>query len=409
MKTASIPPPCATAFGRSGAGGSPMSFASHARDARATTAAPMAACLLAAAIGLGLASGCSKASNDKPKGSRDDAIPISVVRVEIVPLDRTLPVFGTLFAKDEATIGAQVEGQVEKTLVDFGDRLTAGQELALIDTASYQALARQAEANVARAKANALNAEQTLKRTAELQKHSISSAADFDLATAQAVQAQADVKAVEAANAIAQLNLERSRVRAAFDGAVAERIASAGDYLKVGAPLFRVVNDRVLKYIVQAPERYAAEVKKEQLVQFTVDAWPGETFEGKVYLISPSVNTATRAFNLGALVQNADQRLKASSFARGELVLQRGVPTPVVPLEAVVNFAGVTKVFVVSNSVVQGRDIKTGRIKDGRQEVLEGLKEGEVVATSGQAKLYTGAKVRVKDAAAKSENQVSMR
>jgi len=57
-----------------------------------------------------LTAGCSKSDGDKPKAQRDDAVPVSVAKVEVVPLDRTLPVVGTLFAKDEATIGAQVEG-----------------------------------------------------------------------------------------------------------------------------------------------------------------------------------------------------------------------------------------------------------------------------------------------------------
>src|SRR6185369_9185289 len=125
-------------------------------------------------------------------------------------MDRALPVVGTLFAKDEATIGAQVEGQVEKTRVDFGDRVTVGQELALIDTTSYEAFARQSAANLEKAKAGALNAGQNLKRVQELQKEKISSASDLDAAVALAEQARADVKAAEAADAIAQLNLERS-------------------------------------------------------------------------------------------------------------------------------------------------------------------------------------------------------
>jgi len=211
---------------------------------------------LAIPLALTFAAGCSKSTGEKPTATaRDAAIPISITAVEVVPLDRTLPVVGTLFAVDEATIGAQVEGQVEKTLVDFGDRVKAGQELALIDTASYQALARQADANVARAKASALNAGQNLKRAQDLRSNNIASVADLDLAIAQAEQSRAEVKAAEAAAAIAELNLARSHVKAAFDGAVAERIANAGDYLKIGAPLFKLVNDDTLKLVVQAPVR----------------------------------------------------------------------------------------------------------------------------------------------------------
>ena len=107
--------------------------------------------------------------------------------VESVPLDRTISIVGTLFAKDEATIAAQVEGQVEKTRVDFGDRVTEGQELALIDTTAYESLARQSAANLAKARASADNAEQNLKRIQDLQKDKIASASQLDEAEARVV------------------------------------------------------------------------------------------------------------------------------------------------------------------------------------------------------------------------------
>ena len=350
-----------------------------------------------------LASGvasCSKSQGEtsKPRGS--SAVPVTTAKVEIVPLDRAISIVGTLFAKDEATVGAQVDGQVEKTRVDFGDRVTEGQELALIDTTSFEALARQSAANLAKARASALNAEQTLKRIQDLQKEKVSSASELDKAVADAEQARAEVKSAEAADAIAQLNLERSHVKAPFNSAVAERIASAGDYMKVGSPLFRLVNDSVLKFIFQVPERYGSFVTKKLLVQFNVDNYPGETFTGSVYLISPAVSTTSRAFGVGALVTNTNFRLKANTFARGSLTLERGVPTPVVPLESVVSFAGVTKVFVVENNVAHARAVTVGRIQNGQQEILEGLKPGETVVVTGQSKLTEGAAVALQMAEA---------
>lgn len=332
----------------------------------------------------------------KARPPTDLTVPITVAPVRLVKVDRTIPVVGTLFPKDEATLAAEVEGRVEVTMAEFGDRLTNGQVIAQIDTTTYEALAQQAAANLSRAKATALNAAQNLKRTRELNKSSIASTSELDQAVAAAEQAAAEVKAAEASEAVARLNLERSRVRAPFEAAVAERIANAGDFMKAGSPLFRVVNDGVLKYIVQAPERYAGDVRKEQLVRFTVDAYPGETFEGRVYLISPSVNTVTRGFAFGALVDNHQRRLKSTSYARGELILEKGVPVPTVPLDSVINFAGVTKVFVIESGVARVRNVQTGRIRDGLQEIVSGLREGEQVAVSGQTKLFDGAKVRIK-------------
>ena len=354
-------------------------------------------CVVAAAFAAALVVSCSQ--EVKAKRATDDSLPITVATVVLERVDRTIPVVGTLYPKDEATLGAEVEGKVEQTMAEFGDRLTNGQLIAQIDTTTYEAMAHQAAANLARVKASAANADQNLKRTRELNKVSIASTSDLDQAIAAAAQATAEVKAAEAAEAIARLNLERSHVRAPFEAAVAERVASGGDFVKLGAPLFRVVNDGLLKYIIQAPERYAGDVRKEQLVRFTVDAYPNETFEGRVYLISPAVNTTTRGFAFGALVKNADRRLKASSFARGELVLEKEAQVPVVPIEAVINFAGVTKVFVISSGVARARVVETGRIRNGVQEISSGLKEGEAVAVSGQTKLFDGAKVRLKSSA----------
>jgi len=341
---------------------------------------------------------CSKPEAESKKQVHDEGVPVTVAKAETVTADRAIPIVGTLYPKDEATVGAEVEGRVEKTTVDFGDRVTEGQELAQIDTAAYEALANQAAANADRARATAANAEQNLKRTEELRKNSIASLSDMDKAVADAEQARADVKAFEAALAVARLNMTRSRVKAPFDGAIAERTVGAGDFVKVGSPLFHMVNDRLIKYIVSIPERYASDVRKEQLVQFTVDAYPGEVFEGSVLLISPSINTKSRALTFGALVKNPDLKLKANSFARGEVILGHNVPLLVVPLESVVNFSGVTKVFVVADGVAHARQVDVGKIKDGRQEVLAGLKAGEVVVTTGQSRLYEGAKVAVKKA-----------
>lgn len=352
------------------------------------------AALLAACALLPLA--CQKPPPESKKATPTAAVTVTVAKVETVVADRTIPIVGTLFPKDEATICAEVEGRVEKTTVDFGDRLKTGQDLGQIDTASYEAYARKADADVARARATAANAEQNLKRIEELRKSNVASSSDLDKATAEADQARAEVKAAEAALAVAALNVTRSRVQAPFDSAISERLVGAGDYVKVGMPLFHIVNDKLIKFITSVPERFAGEVKKDQVAVFNVDAYPGQSFEGKVLLISPSVTARTRAFAFGVLVHNEDLKLKANSFARGELVVEREVPVLVVPIDAVQNFSGINKVYVVENGLALVREVQAGKIKEGRQQILGGLKAGEVVVISGQSKLRDGTKISVR-------------
>jgi len=130
---------------------------------------------------------------------------------------------------------------------------------------------------------------------------------------------------------------------------------------------------------------------------FTVDAFPGEKFEARVYLISPQIQTGTRALDFGALIANPQRRLKASSYARGELVLERNVPTIVVPLDAVMSFAGLTRVFLFDNGIARGRTVKVGRVLGNKQAILSGVRPGDSVIVSGLTKLYDGAKVRLRN------------
>jgi len=357
---------------------------------KCSTQALILTCVTAFAL-----AGCKREAAAPTTVTRNDAIPVRTAAATNAAWDKTVSIIGTLYPKDEATIGAQVEGSVERTLVDFGDRLTNEQDIAFIDTGSYQARLDQAAGNLTRAEATLANARKNFDRIAELRKGDIASASDFDQAQAQLHQAEADVKATRGAEAVARLDVERSRVRAPFDGAVSQRMVGRGDFVSIGSPLFHVVNDSVLKFIFQVPERYGSYVQKKLPVTFGVDNYPGETFTGNVYLISPSVSMATRAFGVGALVTNTDFRLKANTFARGSLVLQQAVPTPVVPVDAVVSFAGVTKVFVVENNVAHSRAVSLGRVREGLQEITDGLKPGELVVINGQTKLSDGATVAV--------------
>lgn len=352
------------------------------------------------AVVAGSSCGCRRDATVSANGHGSEATPVTVAVVTNAAWDRTVSIVGTLFPKDEAAVASQVEGQVERTLVDFGDRVRSDQELANIDTASYAAQLEQAEGNLAKAEANLANARQNFDRVQRLKNDGIASASDFDLARAQLDQWEAELKAARGGQAVARLNVQHSRALAPFDGGIAQRFVGRGDYVHVGTPLFNLVNDAVLKFIFQVPERHASYVEKKLPVTFNVDNYPGESFTGSVYLISPAVNTASRSFGVGALVTNTNFRLKANTFARGTLVLERGVSTPVVPLESVVSFAGLTKLFVIDdNKVARSRTVQVGRIQDGLQEVLSGLTPGTIVAVTGQSRLADGVPVRIQDPA----------
>ena len=335
---------------------------------------------------------CGK--TDTPKGERSAAPSraVRVARVELQPMERTLQVVGTLSAHEETTVAAQVAGQIEKYRVDLGDKVNAGQELALIDTTSYEALARQSAANVAKARANATNAAQNLKRTQELQKEKIASSSDLDQAVAESDAALAEVKSVEAAEAIAVLNVQRSRVKAPFDGAVAERIASVGAYAAVGTPIVRVVKTDPLRLRLEVPERESTWVRAGQAVRVTVE---GDTnvYAGTLARVAPSLRESSRVLMVEADVP-AQGALRAGLFARAEIIVNASEPGLSLPANTLVTFAGLEKVVLVENGKALEKTVVTGRRGENWVEIVSGLNAGQTVVLD-PAGLRTGQPVTV--------------
>lgn len=352
---------------------------------------------LGALLPLSLVS-CGKADRTNP--ARADAAPreVQVARAELRSMERVLHVVGTLSARDEATVAAEVAGKIEESRVDLGDAVKAGQVLALIDFTAYEALVRQSAANVARADASAANAAQNLKRIQDLQKDNIASSSELDEAIAQDRQRRADVKAAEAADAIAKLNLERSRVKAPFDGAVVQRVASVGDYVAVGAPIVRLVKNDPLRLRLEVPERESVAVRVGQPVRVNVEGVAND-YRSQITRVSPALREADRMLIVEGDVAN-DGSLRAGLFARAQIVVNERDEGVCIPPEALITFAGLEKVVVIHDGKAAEKTVATGRRGADWIEIVSGLSAGETVVLD-PAGIRTGQTLVVASAAEK--------
>ena len=128
-----------------------------------------------------------------------------------------------------------------------------------------------------------------------------------------------------------------------------------------------------------------------------VDAFPTASFDGKVSRISPASNRENRSIALEALIDNPDRKLKPGFFANAAIVTRSDEDAVMVPQDALITFAGVTKLFVIADSIAHERQVRTGtRSAEGLIEIVEGLRADEMVATSGLTKLQNGANVTIK-------------
>lgn len=142
-------------------------------------------------------------------------------------------------------------------------------------------------------------------------------------------------------------------------------------------------------------EKDVAALKIGQEVSFTVDAFSGKTFRGRVNLLYPNVEERTRTLQAEAVVPNADHLLKPGYFARVQIYTQAARDAVLIPVTALLYDGPVIRVFVVRGNQAQERIIKTGNKYGEGVEILEGLKEKEQVVVVGQNNLSDGVKVHV--------------
>lgn len=388
--------------------------------------------ILVCAISAGLA-GCSGKSEAKGDGAGSAPVPVKTFTVQEEVVKRRVQATGSLFALEESTISAEVEGKVEKVLVDIGDYVRAGQELVAISKVELQleldrqrAAVQQARARlglgpndplprsadqvafVRRAAADLFEAEQKNKRAEELFRNQLISKQQLDEAAArfngaraaqeEAVQQvellKAQLQSSEAARNLATKKLEDASIRAPFPGSIKERRVSPGEFLRVQSPVMVIVRTDQLRARLAVPEKWAGILKNGSPVEITVEAYPNEIFRGRLERINPAVAQETRTFEVEAILTNADGRLKPGFFVQAGLASEHQEKIAILPEEAFNYRYGVYKVFLVNGSKVQEREVKTGSQISGRIEILGGLKPGDEVAVATQGELRDGATIQ---------------
>jgi membrane fusion protein (multidrug efflux system) len=182
-------------------------------------------------------------------------------------------------------------------------------------------------------------------------------------------------------------------VRAPFNGIVAERLVSVGDYVTKGMKVAVVVRVNPLRVQLTVPEQSVSSIAVGQPVVFVVDAYAGRVFEGTVKYVAPALQADQRALTVEAIVPNGSGVLKPGLFATARIEQSARTPGVLVPPAAVVTTAGTSRVYVVSGDHVEERIVTTGDTVGDLVEITKGLKAGERVATTNVGQLADGIKV----------------
>jgi len=380
---------------------------------------------------------CSKSTPSSVLGDASHPTPVNVYTVAEETSQRRVQATGSLFPFEESVVSAQVEGRIAQVLADIGDSVKEGQALVVLDPQELQfevdrqrGIVRQVRAqlgigpgdpppadpktlpSVQRAEADRFEADQKYNRAREMFEGKLisqqqldeaasryqSTKATYDVALQEVDRLKALLVSSEASEKLAEKKLGDATVRAPFPGAVKTRDVHPGEFLHVQSPVMVLVRTDRLRARLAVPERWAGWVKDGALVEVQVEAFPNETFQGKVSRINPSVSQDSRTFDAEALLVNADGRLKPGFFVQASIPSEKEEKTIFLPERAVNYRYGVYKVFLLHGNQVSEHQIQpAGQTEDkrGRRfEVAEGLKPGDRVAVAVSGELQDGITVK---------------
>ncbi len=310
------------------------------------------------------------------------AIGVEAARAEQVSLAETVSAVGTLRAAESVVLRPEVAGRIESIHFDGGAKVGKGQLLVALDASIVRAEAQQTRAELALARAN-------FQRAADLARQKFLSERARD-------EAAANLHVLEAKLALAQAHLARTSIRAPFAGVLGLRNVSPGDYVAEGAELVTLEDVSQMKVDLRLPERYLGRLQRGQRLDVEFDAYPGRRFEATLEAIDVQVDADGRSVVARGRLPNDDALLRTGMFARIALTLSQRDHAVMVPEEAVFAVGSEQFVYRVENGRAVRVRVRTGLRRDGRVEIVEGVRGGEQIVTAGQLKLAPeGSEVRI--------------
>jgi RND family efflux transporter MFP subunit len=302
---------------------------------------------------------------------------VSVVTAQAEDVDITNTFTSNIEPFATNNIVSQTAGRIVSINAEVGDKVRKDQLLAKMD-----------EVTLAKTRLQYINDSTELARLTELYKIGAVAQSDFDMA--------------KLAHNITKRTynnlLENTYLRSPLNGVVTARNYDKGDMYSMAQPIFVVEQIQPVKMLVNVSESLFTQVHEGMEFDINVDAYPGESFKGKVNLLYPTVNAATHTFPVEVICENKDQRLRPGMFARVTATFGTNHHI-VIPDVAVVKQQGSGEHFVYvlkPDNTVKYTLVELGKRMGNRYEIVSGINEGDRIVTEGQIRLKDGVNVTVK-------------
>jgi membrane fusion protein (multidrug efflux system) len=325
--------------------------------------------ILLAFIGYRIKSNSAKASsNGKKGGDKKTSVQVNGYVVTPEKFSNIISVSGNIEANEQVEIRSEVSGIVEKIYFKEGTNVTKGQLLFKVNDIELRAQLAQAITKKNLAGENERRAKLLLEKEAISQE-------EYDIASAEFRSLQSQTQLINA-------QIAKTSIRAPFSGKIGLRNISPGTYLTPTTVVTNLVSSNEVKITFSIPEKYANEIKINDVIEFTVSG-TNEIYKATIYAIEPSVDVTTRTLLVRAKAINKDGKLFPGTYANVKLPLTEINDAILIPSEAIIPIQDGKKVFIAQQGKAKEVKIETGTRTEELILVTRGLKAGDTIITSG--------------------------
>jgi membrane fusion protein (multidrug efflux system) len=334
----------------------------------------------------------SKTKSDKPDvagGKKEGAgkttgggsgVPVNVFVVGRESIENQIFASGTVIPNEEVNLMAEISGRLIKLDIQEGAYVQKGQLIAKINDRELRAQLQKIGFNQELAKKIEARQKKLLNVEAiNLEEYDVTSN---------------NIRLLDAEKEVIESQLEKTEIRAPFNGRIGLKNISEGAYVAPGTPIVTVVQSNPVKIDFTIPEKYAPSIRIGNVVKFNLDGDPS-TYNAKIIALDPKVDENLRTLRLRALAPNPQGRFVPGMFVKILADLEANRSAMMIPTEAIVPVLKGKKVYVVKNGKAQEAMVVTGLRTDKKIQVIEGLQPGDSLITSGIIALKPNAAVKV--------------
>lgn len=297
-----------------------------------------------------------------------------------------------LRAKRTPSLAAEIEGSLVDVRVDEGDAVDEGEVLAVLNRSDYEIQHRSAEADMRRIEVQVEQKDRDVARQRQLRENGHIPQLVFEEAEAELAALTQEYAAARATFEGAEHDLDRTEVLAPYDGVIAKRSVSEGDFVESGTPLFDMTTNGIAQVRIPVPESVAAELERDQEVRLYRSDRRDEVRIAHIHRVGAEVDLESRAVTAIAELQPVPERWIPGTSVNAEVILESRDSVVVAPGSVVRRPDGLV-VFVIDDSVARERQVEVGRRAADWIEILEGVDEGERVVVDGAGFLGDGSRV----------------